>query len=267
MILKKKEKQLAEQKIELATNEAKIQRRNVQLLSLVGGVLILFLVGGFIYKILKDKQNKLQQQVALEQAETLNKVQNEKLRISRDLHDNIGSQLTFVISSLDNMNYIKDEEKRKEKLTQLGGFTKDTMNQLRETIWAIKSESINLNQLVAKVGEFLDKAKIACPNIDFKIEEKFSSGFEFNSNQAINVYRTIQEAVNNAIKYSNSTSIKFVVENDKLSIIDDGVGFDIETTKASNGLINMKARMNEVGFSTEISSELGKGTNISITLS
>ena len=261
----KKEKKIIEQKADIALKEAKVQKRNTQLFALCGGALALLLIGAIIYTKQKAKAEKLQQQIALEKAESVNKVQNEKLRISRDLHDNIGSQLTFVISSLDNMHYIKDDEKRKDKLTQLGSFTKDTMNQLRETIWAIKSESITVEQLVAKVAEFIDKAKVACPQINFPIEGT-GDDFELNSNQAINSYRVIQEAINNAIKYSEAESIKFIIEKRKLSIVDNGKGFDLQTTKASNGLINMKARMEEVGFSTEIKSNVGKGTTISISL-
>lgn len=262
----KKEKQIAEQKKELALKEARVQRRNLQLVLLGGGVFVIIIIAVGIYTIQKSKQEKLQQQVALEKAEAINKVQHEKLRISRDLHDNIGSQLTFVISTLDNMNYIKDEEKRNEKLNQLSGFTRDTMNQLRETIWAIKSESITLEQLNAKVGEFIDKAKIACPNINFKLKTT-KDNFTFNSNQAINVYRTIQEAVNNAIKYANAENIEYVSDANGIALKDDGIGFDITTTKASNGLVNMQLRMQEVGFKTDILSKVGEGTKISITLS
>lgn len=262
----KKEKKLAEQQIELATNETKIQKRNVQLLSLSGGLIIIVLVGVFIYKTQKDRQDKLQQQVALEQAESLNKVQNEKLRISRDLHDNIGSQLTFVISSLDNMNYIKDEEKRKMKLNELGGFTKDTMNQLRETIWAIKSESITLNELSFKVSEYIDKAKIACSTINFKVES-IKSNRILDSNQAINTYRVIQEAVNNAIKYAKATTINIEIIDTKITISDNGIGFDKSEIKKGNGLINMKARMEEVGFRTEVHSRIDDGSRVLIFLS
>ena len=262
----KKEKKLAEQKVVIAEKNAQVQKQNFQLLSLGGGVISLLLIGGIVYTRQRARQEKLKQQVALEKSEALNKVQNEKLRISRDLHDNIGSQLTFVISSLDNMDYIKSEEKKKEKLTQLSSFTKDTMNQLRETIWAIKSESISVEQLVAKVAEFVDKAKVACPHINFSINGK-GNDFQLNSNQAINTYRVIQEAINNAIKYSEASEIILSVEDNKLKVVDTGKGFDLKETKSNNGLINMRARMKEVGFRTEIESEIGKGTKVSIYLS
>lgn len=259
----KKEKKLAQQHIELTQQELKVKNRNIQLVALAGGLLLLLLFGGFVYKNQKEKQIKLKQQIALEQAESINKVQNEKLRISRDLHDNIGSQLTFVISSLDNMDYIKDEGKRKEKLNLLASFTKDTMNELRETIWAIKSESITQEELITKASEFIDKAKMACPSIDFKIITS-KTNFKLNSNQAINVYRTIQEGINNAIKYSQANEITLISEKSKITISDNGIGFNKSTIKSGNGMINIYARMKEVGFKSEIYSEIEKGTKVTI---
>ncbi len=262
----KKEKQLAEQKAALAEQELKVQRQNVQLTAAAGGIFILFLAATFIYRNQKNKQEKLRQQVALERAESINKIQDEKLRISRDLHDNIGSQLTFVVSALDNLNYVPDEAKRKEKLSQLGDFTKDTISQLRETIWALKSENITVEQLASKLAEFIAQAKTTYPEINFAIE-KTPSDKELNANQAVNVYRTLQEALHNAIKYSNAKNISLRCSESELTVEDDGIGFDRGTVTEGNGLSNMEARMKEVGFKAVISSKEGSGTKVSVLLS
>lgn len=259
----KKEKQLAQQEIELAQQEVKVQRKNTQLLSTSGSLFTLLVIGFFVYRDQKNKQEKLKQQVALEKAETLNRIQHEKLRISRDLHDNIGSQLTFVVSSLDNLNYIKEEVKRKDKLAQLSNFTKETMVQLRETIWALNSETITLDQLVSRIAEFINQAKIARPGIHFEIDF-ISSDRDLDANEAINIYRVIQEAINNALKYSEAKQVLLRVENDKISIIDNGIGFDYKSIVAGNGLANMKARMKEIGFRVEIDSAPGKGTKVTL---
>ncbi len=82
----------------------------------------------------------------------------------------------------------------------------------------------------------------------------------------INIYRTIQEAINNAIKYSESSKISVDVKSfqDKIQIEiqDNGKGFDIENTDFGNGLHNMKKRIEEIDGTFEINSLIGRGTKI-----
>lgn len=262
----KKEKQLAEQKIIMAEQEARVQRRNAQLLAVSGGIIILLLLAGIIYRNQKLKQEKLKQQVALEKAETRNRIQEEKLRISRDLHDNIGSQLTFMISSLDNLDYIKDENNRRERISGLTHFAKDTMAQLRETIWAMNSENIGMEQLSGRIAEFINHAKKAYPRINFKIESNPGTK-EFSSNQAIHIYRIVQEAINNALKHAEAKNIHFIAVRNEITVVDDGKGFDRNALPAGNGLLNMEKRIQEAGFWLQIDAQPGKGTSVTITFS
>lgn len=262
----KKEKLLAEQEAVLANQKLKMQRRNVQLAGSFAGLLAVLLLSWFFYRDQKNKQQKLQQQVALEKAETTNKIQQEKLRISRDLHDNIGSQLTFVISSLDNLNYIKSEDKRNERLRQLAQFSKKTMVQLRETIWVLNSETITAGRLSSRIAEFLNQLKNAFPEINFKVETTPSEK-KLEAGQAINIYRTMQEAVNNAIKHSNCRNIVFNSNANGMCISDDGDGFNYQTVEKGNGLLNMAERIKETGFHIEVHSSPGEGTTVSVLIS
>jgi len=262
----KKEKQIAEQEIVLAQQALSVQQKNLQLLGAIGGLFIVLLLAILVYRSQQSRQEKLRQLVALEKVEAVNKIQNEKLRISRDLHDNIGSQLTFVISTLDNLSYMKTEVQRDEKLGLLRQFTRDTMAQLRETIWALNIETISIDQLSSKIAAFIRQAKLARPEIQFVIEGN-PTAKELNANQAINTYRTMQEAINNSIKYACPKTITITFSDNKLSINDDGIGFDRASIAEGNGLRNMESRMKEVGFHLSVSSQPGRGTEISIFLS
>ncbi|MCP4052636.1 MAG: two-component sensor histidine kinase, partial [Mesoflavibacter sp.] len=88
-----------------------------------------------------------------------------------------------------------------------------------------------------------------------------------NSLQGIDVYRIIQEAINNAVKHAKATKIVVnfeIVNNDlKISIIDNGVGFDQSTIEAGNGLSSMKKRANEIDANFEMKSS-NQGTEITI---
>lgn len=261
----KKEKMLAEQKTALANQKLKVQQKNIQFLSALGLLLILITLSGFIYKYQKVKQQKLQQQIALEKANALNKMQEEKLRISRDLHDNIGSQLTFITSSLDNLNYIKSNDEQELRVNNLVSFTKNTMNQLRETIWALNTETISLEQLNARIAEFLNQAKMAIPNMHFILESE-NNNIEFDANQAIQIYRSVQEAINNAIKHAHAEEVIIITNRYAITIEDNGCGFDPQHIVNGNGLANMKQRVEEAGFHFSISSTYTKGTKITIAL-
>ena len=84
----------------------------------------------------------------------------------------------------------------------------------------------------------------------------------------INIYRTIQEAVNNAVKYSdgNEISVNIYKNNHKIKIavINNGNGFDLEKTSFGNGLYNMKKRIEEIGGTFEIKSNNTTGTIITL---
>ncbi len=260
----KKDKQLAEQQVEITVQEARVKQRNSQLL-LASSLLLLLIIGGaFVYNYQKNKQTKLEQQVALEKAEAVNKMQSEKLRISRDLHDNIGSQLTFVISSLDNISYVKTEDQKQERLDQLATFTKDTLGQLRDTIWAIKNEEVDTEELFAKLSQFIQQAQRFCPHINFKTNFTKDNQKIFNSNEAINIFRVVQEALNNAIKYSDCTTIELTLDSIGTSVIDNGKGFDRNKIEEGNGLSNMEQRMKELGYKTEITSKIGEGSTVRV---
>ena len=101
-----KEKEILQQKEELLAQELSIKNRTLIALLLISALVILGIISFFEYKKNQFKRNQLQKEIdlkdALSKIKTQNRLQEQRLRISRDLHDNIGSQLTFIISSLDN---------------------------------------------------------------------------------------------------------------------------------------------------------------------
>jgi tetratricopeptide (TPR) repeat protein len=136
----KKEKQIIEQNVVIANKEYEIKQRNYFLYALIAvGILIVVLVF-FIIKQIKFKQqklieaNRLKDEIA--KIKTLEKLNEERVRISRDLHDNIGSQLTFIISSIDNMSFFMKETNNelKTKLQELNDFSRKAIAELRVTI-------------------------------------------------------------------------------------------------------------------------------------
>ena len=233
---------------------------------------------GFLFyrqQRLKNKQQNQQFELksAMAQIESQNKLQEQRLSISRDLHDNIGAQLTFIISSLENTkfgipNLDTAVEKRLEKISD---FTRNTIVELRDTIWAMNKEDFTMEDLSSRIFNFVEQAQSANQNIkfNFSIDEELKRK-EFSSVVGVNLYRTIQEAVNNAMKHAEANHIiinaeKFS-EGLKIEIKDNGKGFDTENTDLGNGLLNMKKRIEEIGGVLAVISDTGKGTLVNVEL-
>ena len=276
----KKEKELLQFKNRNIQNELQIKKKNS--LFIISSIVALgFLIIGFlIYRQQKLKNQQQSQEFelmsAIEKIESQNKLQEQRLSISRDLHDNIGSQLTFIISSVDNVKYGFDiqNEKLESKLTGISSFAKDTIVELRDTVWAMNSNEISFEDLEIRISNFIEKAKISKENISFSfaIEDVLKTK-KLTSVEGMNIYRTIQEAINNSLKYANadiiSVNIKRESGKSKIIISDNGQGFDVSELMASdlaikgNGLNNMKKRIEEIGGTFDLlSSE--SGTRIEI---
>lgn len=272
-----KEKEIAKQKEEILAQELQIKNRNLFTL-LVGGAFIMLGIISFGYYnrskfIKKQLEKELELKEALATIKTQNRLQEQRLQISRDLHDNIGSQLTFITSSLDNLQFISKDlsEKMKEKISGISSFTVDTIHQLRDTIWAMNKSEINLEEFSTRTLSFIEKAKIATNNtIKFDIRTEIKQPVLLTSIQGINLFRSLQEAINNAIKYANAKviTINSKIEKNTLYIFitDNGKGFEINKVTLGNGLSNIEHRMSEINGKAKIKSAKEKGTQIELIL-
>lgn len=191
-------------------------------------------------------------------------VVEERLRISRELHDNIGARLTYIISSLDLEAHRQQE---KNGLQNINGFARETMDQLRETIWAVGNQAIFLSEFVHRVQQYVDRSdELAAAGI--VLEQSHYPDFSLTPVETINYYRVIQEALNNAVKYAQATHVVVHISVEEqqicLSVKDDGRGFDLNNAARGAGLTNMRVRTEESGGVFEMNSAEGAGTQISI---
>lgn len=281
----KKEKQLAETRANLAERELQVKRKNTIVFGMTALVLFIGILGFLVYRQQKLKNSQLKKEselkFALAKIETQNQLQEQRLRISRDLHDNIGSQLTFIISSIDNLKFSLKSITNLEgdKLSRISEFTVHTIYELRDTIWAMNKTNISIEDLQARILNFIEKAKTSC-NVDFhfNVDKQLLDETHFNSLQGMNIYRIIQESVNNVLKHAKaskinvslsrtSASFKNETNNDtsfKLEIVDNGKGFNLDEIEYGNGLQNIKKRTLDLNGKLEVQSELGEGTQIQV---
>ena len=264
-----KDLQIAEQKLQ-------IRNQNLLIFGSLGLALILAVVGYLLYKQQTLKNRQLQQEgelkAALAQLETQNKLQEQRMLISRDLHDNIGAQLTFIISAIENLKYF---EPIKEQLTvrydTIASFTKQTITELRDTIWAMNSGQVTWDSLMLRIQDYVQKARESKSSMHFDCEvaENLNSHSLLASSDSIQVLRIVQEAVQNAVKYSEASQVQIKFHATKKDLVatihDNGKGFDQGTILLGNGLYNMQKRADELGGKVEIKSGLGQGTTVKLT--
>lgn len=220
---------------------------------------------GYRYKILRDEK-EYQQRLAYEAKLRL---LYERESISRDLHDNVGSQLSVIASNLDSISFLAEKQKlTSEKVETVNEFVREAIQSLRDTIWATHQETFSLAEFRARVQQYIHKYyQFETNQISVSFEENDRN---LSSSQTLNLFRIIQEALNNATKYAQASNIsinlKIIDKQIQLNIIDDGIGFNIENKRAEPhfGLLNMQKRVNEIDGELHIISKLGVGTTIEV---
>lgn len=209
----------------------------------------------------------------LVELETRERIQQEREKISRDLHDSVGTHFAYIISRLDylylgwNTDHILD---KKDYLGNISDFARSGMKMLRETIWAMSQESVSSESLKLKIDDYLRLCFAGVP-VEYRFNFHLDSD-AVNATQALNVFRIIQEGVSNSLKHSEAKKIEvdLLIKEGTLQIIisDDGKGFDVDTVKHLNdhyGLSNLEKRAKEMGGKLTLSSD-SKGTKVIVVV-
>ncbi|HRD58845.1 MAG TPA: histidine kinase [Ferruginibacter sp.] len=230
-------------------------------------LLTILALGSIIYIINRYNKARYQKRVNLLQMQQ--KVQEERGRISMELHDSIGAYANAVLHNTDLLQVEKNVDEKNQIMKDLRFASKDIITALRETIWALKKENYAASDCLLRIRNFMQSFGRYYHTIEFKVEGTAPSEKELHYGQALNVVRIVQESVNNAIKHGGPSTILIKsseINNNgwQLDIIDNGVGFDNNQIKPGNGLVNMNKRAEEWNFKIIIHSELKKGTSISI---
>ena len=266
----------AEKEKKIAEKELALKIRNQWIFGLIALAFIVGLIGFLLYKQQVLKNHKQQKEnellLALEKIDSQTKLHEQRLTISRDLHDNIGAQLSFIVSAIDTIKYYISDSNQPitNKLNSIGTFAKETIKELRDTIWAMNKPTITIEDLKSRIANFMEKAKLSHQNMQIllKTDSDIAEAHSFTGLQGLNIFRIIQEATNNAVKYSEATEIKIHISKTKdgiqFEISDNGKGFVEAEVEAGNGLLNMRKRALELGKELKLTSKKNKGTTIAI---
>jgi signal transduction histidine kinase len=169
----------------------------------------------------------------------------ERMRISRDLHDNIGAELTLITSKIDLKAASTAQPEEQKELNELATLSRGASELLRETIWSIRQDSIGIIDLLEKMVQFAEKRNV---NNEIKIiaTTKYNNDYTIESSIALHLYRIAQEAINNTLKYAKPSKLKIIFTENGLEIVDNGSGFDTSNYVPGYGILNMKQRAEEL---------------------
>ncbi len=199
-----------------------------------------------------------------------------RARISRDLHDDIGSTLQSisVMSEIARMKSKSDNmQESMPFIEKIGSASRDMVEKMNDIVWAVNPQNDNFENIILHMrafgGELLAGKDIA---LHFKTDSGLNS-IKLTMEKRKSFFLVYKEALNNAYKYSCAKNVKVEISKTnhtlKLVVEDDGVGFNMNENHlkiGGNGLKNMNTRAAELNGSISITSEPGHGTKVSLTV-
>jgi signal transduction histidine kinase len=262
---KEKELQLLTTENQLKTTLAAQQNQKRKFAYALSG-LILLGSGYGVYRYRKFNKQKSEQ-----------KRLKERLAISQDLHDHVGSTLSSI-SVFSKVAQVEGEKGNTGQMSELLDRIRHTsvkmMTEMNDIVWAINPQNDTMEKIIQRMESFA-RPLLTARNMQFHFNyDKEVLLLNLEMEQRKNFYLIFKEAVNNAIKYSGGSLLEANIIYQQglleLNVKDNGVGFNMEQemneTKSlsGNGLKNMKARAKEMNANLLIDSGQEKGTLIKL---
>ena len=242
-----------------AVNNAEIHTQKIIRNSFIAGSILLMLL-----IVVLINRTKLKRGIEMEKMRS---------RLSRDLHDDIGSTLSSIniLSRTAQLNLKETtDEKTKVSLEKINERSQRLLDSMSDIIWNINPGNDTIEEVMSRMREYATTL-LEAKNIDYTFNfPRQKMDCRLNMEVKNNLYLIFKEAVNNLSKYSGCThailALTFDEKNIHLTIEDNGIGFDEQEIKHRGGLANMQQRAEEIKGSISILTGIGKGTRIELTM-
>ncbi|UTW64005.1 tetratricopeptide repeat protein [bacterium SCSIO 12741] len=252
-------------------NQALVNEKNKNLMS-VGAFLFVLLIGGVGFAFYRWRQKqRLELAIVNEQKAGLNNmleaVEEEKKRISQELHDGIGQEMSYLKLGFDSLNK-SIESSRKEEATKYANQLKITANEIRTISHQLMPRELmdsNLLEATQNLMQSLFKDQA----IEWQMDQL---GMEKIIPKQIEVhcFRIIQELLTNCIKHSQASSVSLQLLNRKNKLVvhyeDNGVGFDPKAATNGIGMKNIKDRLSLLNAELVVENDTPNQTSIRFTI-
>ena len=254
----------AGQRIQLRVVPHIWERRWVQLLATA---LLVSLIGGTV-----TLWRRRRLQLKIERLEMEHRVDAERRRIARDLHDEVGSHLTRI-AQLGEMA-TKENQPSHEIKSQVSAITnrvRELISAMDEVVWTVNPRNDVLTKVVAYLSDYIETF-VAPMGISHRLElDADFPPLPVLAESRHQLLLAVKEALNNAVRHATPklicVEIHFRSGCLEVSIADDGSGFEVEQARSrGRGLANLDERMRIIHGRVEITSEAGKGTTVTLTI-
>jgi signal transduction histidine kinase/ligand-binding sensor domain-containing protein len=193
----------------------------------------------------------------------------ERLRISKDVHDDLGSGLSKISLMAEIAQTHLANNNAQNEIRHISAVSKDLIDNMRDLIWVLNPENTTLDNMVARIREYCADYLDGTPiNAIFDFPDHIPQ-LAITREAQRNIFSTVKEAINNCVKHADASEvfISLKLENKMLRIMikDNGKGIT-KNNSMGNGLRNMRQRIELVGGNFLMSSGSGNGTFIDISI-
>ncbi|KYG75223.1 MULTISPECIES: tetratricopeptide repeat-containing sensor histidine kinase [Roseivirga] len=258
------ERQLSETKLNAEINSQKVKRRTIVFIATT----TLIIAGVWFYFLQKRKQIRHNEQLAKEREEGLQNVlvatETERSRISKDLHDGVGQQLSAIkLAMSDIMGKVEDSAK--PQIAQLNDLLTRSAEEVRTISHQMMPRALVDHGLIEAIDDLL-KNSFTYSEIEYEFEYK-NIYSRFGERIEITIYRILQELINNVLKHSNATlvNVQLYKTGNQLTLLveDNGDGLKHDKPKG-HGLQNIKSRLTIVNG--KVNFETSQGTTVFVSI-
>jgi signal transduction histidine kinase len=235
----------------------------------------LLLVGGVVRLILARRYRRRLAALSAQRA-----MERERMRIARDMHDEIGSKLTKISFMTERAKRELDgQEPVARKLEAIAGTSRDLLQTLDEIVWAVNPHNDTLEHLAAYLGqyatEYLQNTAVEC---ELHIPRGLPH-YPLSAEARHNLFLAFEESLNNALKHGQPTRIRVDMQitpgRFEIVVEDNGRGFEpapegsvsaANSGRSGNGLQNMRQRLAILDGQCTIRSRPGHGTTVRLSV-
>lgn len=254
--------ELKEKEVKLLKQEQELEKSRNRTIILLSALIVVGIVGGFLFWFFRNKQHTTILETKLA---SQNK---ERQRISREMHDDLGGNLTSLIYSA---HILKSQQPDNQQIAKIANIADDISETINEIVWSLNAHQNKLSNWVfytkGRLSELLENSDL---DFKFEIPENLPER-TLSDEQKRNLYLVVKEAVNNTIKHAKATTVSIKMNFEQgiaIQIQDNGIGFNDSTktkTGSGNGLSNMKSRMEEIDGKISWKNQDGTLVEISLT--
>ena len=221
--------------------------------------------------VVRDISSRRRLQEAALSARAIAAQEQERVRIARDLHDEVAQALSGIALGLEQIESAPHLEAARDEAKRLGAEVTNAVRELRRVVEHLRPDELADMGLANALERMAERRRESTPDITV-VFRSHGNGRRLDPDTELAAYRVVQEAVTNAVKHANPNTIEIdltaTADAMTAAVRDDGCGFDVEQTPEDGGLGlgGMRERARLIGSKLNIDSAAGRGTEVTLRL-